>query len=310
MKKTVADVIRGNDPLTERPKNVIQGTVSGYTVCVMAGVGNGTYWRVVVDAKPGSAASGYSMDSFLAGLRESNKKITEAVYDGKRVEVILRASGKVAGQVREILDRTVSYLGLNGYVTCCGCCGEEVPTVLSSINGAMDFLCDSCYNRMCGELEANRLQIAEKKGNLITGLVGAVLGALLGGILWVIIYQLGYIAGIAGLVTAVCALKGYEKFGGKVNAAGVVITLVIVAVVLYFAQNVGLAIEIYRVFSDYDVSFFEAYRAIPDFMTYPEVSSAFWRDLLIGYLLTAVASFATVKNMFQNSTGSYKTGRY
>ena len=38
-------------------------------------------------------------------------------------------------------------------------------------------------------------------------------------------------------------------------------------------------------------------------MTYPEVSSAFWRDLLIGYLLTAVASFATVKNMFQKQHG-------
>ena len=54
------------------------------------------------------------------------------------------------------------------------------------------------------------LQMKERKGNIVTGIVGALLGALLGGVLWVIIYQLGYIAGIAGLVAAVCALKGYE----------------------------------------------------------------------------------------------------
>ena len=60
-----------------------------------------------------------------------------------------------------------------------------------------------------------------------------------------------------------------------------------------------------------DVSITDAFRSIPDFRAeFPEINAGYWKDLLIGYALTAVASFATVKTMFQNSTGSYKTGRY
>ena len=217
MKKTILQQIQGNDPLVENPRNVVQGTVAGFTVSVMFGAGNGTSWRVVIDARPGAAPPAYPMDQFLAEMRTGLKKVTSAVYDGKRMEVILGTSSQAGLQIRSILDHAASYLVQNGYVPCCGCCGEQVPTRLSSINGYMDFTCDACYGRLCQSLEANRQQLKEKPGNMFTGIVGALLGALIGGVLWVVIYQLGYIAGIAGLVAAVCALKGYEKFGGKIN---------------------------------------------------------------------------------------------
>ncbi len=310
MKQSFVEQIKGNDPLIEKPKNVIQGTISGYPVNAMFGVNGGAFWRIVVDAKQGQNPPGYPMDGFLAEMRSGVKKVTRASYDGKRIEILMRTSGKAGLQIRDILDHIAAYLSQNGYVPCCGCCGEEAPATLSSINGYMDFMCDNCYNGLCNNLETNKQQMKERKGNIVTGIVGALLGALLGGVLWVIIYQLGYIAGIAGLVAAVCALKGYEKFGGKINVAGIVISLAIVAVVIYFAQNVGLALEIYREFKEYDITFFDAYRSIPEFMTYPEISGMFYKDLIVGYGLTAIASFATVRNMFQNSTGNYKTGRY
>ena len=244
------------------------------------------------------------MDSFLTELRSGIKKVTKTSFDGKRIEIVVRNSGKVGLQIREVLDRAVSYLAQNGYVPCCSHCGEEVPVALCSINNAMDFMCDSCYNELCNSLEDNKQELAAKKGNVVTGIVGALLGALLGGVLWVLIYQLGYIAGIAGLVAAVCALKVYEKFGGRI----------IVAAVIYLAHNVAYALEIKKAVEEVwgmNPSFMDAFRSIPDFRAeFPEINAGYWKDLLIGYALTAVASFATVKSMFQNSTGSYKTGRY
>ena len=32
MKKTILQQIQGNDPLVENPRNVVQGTVAGFTV--------------------------------------------------------------------------------------------------------------------------------------------------------------------------------------------------------------------------------------------------------------------------------------
>lgn len=308
MKQALVEQIKGRDNLFEKPKKVLQGRVGNFPVYVRQGIDGTAFWKVVVYAKSESSAPAYQMDSFLTELRSGIKKVTKTSFDGKKLEFTVRNSGKVGMHIRDILDRTVSYLSQNGYVPCCGCCGKEVPVALCSINDKMDFMCDSCYNEVCNSLEDNKQELAAKKGNIVTGIVGALLGALLGGVLWVIIYQLGYIAGIAGLVAAVCALKGYEKFGGKINAVGIVVSLVIVAAVIYIAHNIGCAIEIKKVASEW--SFSDALSMIPEYLKYSEFSALYWKDLIIGYVLTAVASFATVKSMFQNSTGSYKTGRY
>lgn len=314
MKQALVEQIKGSDNLFEKPKKVLQGRVGDFPVYVRQGIDGTAFWKVVVYAKEGTTAPAYAMDSFLTELRSGIKKVTKTSFDGKKIEFIVRNSGKVGMQIREVLDRTVSYLSQNGYAPCCSHCGNEVPVTLCSINNAMDFMCDSCYNELCNSLENNKQELASKKGNVVTGIVGALLGALLGGVLWVIIYQLGYIAGIAGLVAAVCALKGYEKFGGRINAVGIVISLVIVTAVIYLAHNLAYAIEIKKAVEEVwgmNLSLTDAFRSIPDFLEeFPEIRAGYWKDLLVGYALTAAASFATVKTMFQNSTGSYKTGRY
>ena len=53
-------------------------------------------------------------------------------------------------------------------------------------------------------------------------MIGAFLGALLGCVLWIIIYRLGYIAGIAGAVIGICAMKGYEMLGKHLDKKGVI----------------------------------------------------------------------------------------
>ncbi len=313
MKEALVEQIKGTDNLFEKPKKILQGRMGGFPVYVRQGIDGTALWKVAVYAKEGSTAPTDSMESFFSELRQTVKKVTKTTYDGKKLEIIVGNSGKVGMQIRQILDGVYSYLSRNGYVPCCGCCGNEVPVTLSSINNEMDFLCDSCYNGLCNSLESNKQQLAAQKGNIVTGIVGALLGALLGGVLWVVVYQLGYIAGIAGLVVAVCALKGYEKFGGRINVAGIVISLVIVTAVIYVAHNIGIAIEIKKGLEEYwgiDCTITDAFRSIPDSLADSEFSAVYWKDLIIGYALTAVASFATVKAMLQAGTGSYKTGRY
>ena len=58
-------------------------------------------------------------------------------------------------------------------------------------------------------------QQTDVKENVIAGIVGAFLFSLVGGALWFLIYMFGFIAGISGLIGAVCAIKGYAIFAKK-----------------------------------------------------------------------------------------------
>lgn len=133
--------------------------------------------------------------------------------------------------------------------------------------------------------------------NVLAGVVGAFLLALVGGVLYFIIYQFGYIAGICGLITVVLANFGYQKFSGaKDSLKGVVVAIVISVAVIFLGEFFGLSYEIYNVFhTEYDITFFEAVRATPSFLTEPEIWPSFLIDLGIAYVLGGVASFSTIR---------------
>ena len=72
MKQALADLIKGTDYLVERPKNVLQGTISGYPVCVRDG---GTLWEVAVNARAGANPPAYTMDKLLEELHQVQRKL-------------------------------------------------------------------------------------------------------------------------------------------------------------------------------------------------------------------------------------------
>jgi len=133
----------------------------------------------------------------------------------------------------------------------------------------------------------------EKPVNMITGIVGAIVGVLIGVVLWVVVYQMGFIAGIAGFVMMICAFKGFELLGGRMNIAGAVICILLVLAAVYFAHNIAVAVEVMQ---ELDISFAAAYRSIPDLReAYSEFNEGYLHDLLFGYLLTLVAIVPSFK---------------
>ena len=136
------------------------------------------------------------------------------------------------------------------------------------------------------------------KENVLAGVVGAFLFALLGGALYFIIYQFGYIAGICGLITVILSTFGYQLFSGKKNSVkGVVIAVIMSLVAIFLGEFMGLAYDIYKVFkTEYEITFFDAVRATPSFLTESKILTPFLADLGIGYALGALASFANIRN--------------
>jgi hypothetical protein len=137
--------------------------------------------------------------------------------------------------------------------------------------------------------------------NFMAGIVGAFLFSLVGVIVWFVIYQLDYIAGVAGIVTIICALKGYTVFGKVLSLKGLIISLLISAAMIYIAEYVCIGYDIYVAFKqEYNITIFDALRAVEDFLQEESVRRGFITDLALGYTLTLLGSVRNIISVFSS----------
>lgn len=134
--------------------------------------------------------------------------------------------------------------------------------------------------------------------NVIAGIVGAFLLSLIGGALYFGIYQIGYIAGICGLIIFVLANFGYQKFSGsKVSKTGVIVSVVMMVVIILLAEYMCIAFEIYNTFkTEYTISFTDALRATPEFLKDGDVFGAAIKDVIVALVLGVIAAFSSIRN--------------
>ena len=148
----------------------------------------------------------------------------------------------------------------------------------------------------------------EVRENVIAGIVGAFLFSLAGGVLWFVIYLLGFIAGISGLVGAICAIKGYSVFAKKESIKGIIISVVMSLVVIVIAWYLCLAYDVFVEFKnlyaigeiDYTLTYFESVQAARLFLQDPEVSSAYLGNLGMGLLFCVIGGGSYVVNKIKS----------
>ena len=135
--------------------------------------------------------------------------------------------------------------------------------------------------------------IPSKEENALTGTLGALLGALLGGMCLVMLRGQGLIAALSGLLTAVCALKGYEFLGGRLTKRGIYLCIGLMVVVPAAAYLLSQLLFLkenfpYLTFGEVARTYFYALKAVPGALT----ETLF--NLLILYALTAVGAVTTL----------------
>lgn len=183
----------------------------------------------------------------------------------------------------------------------CNSCGMQVEDQAT--------VCSLCGSHDLSELEAPQTSVPTQNvtpaepdlgnGNVVAGIVGAFLFALLGGLLYFVIYQVGIIAGICGLAIFVLANFGYTLFAksNKNSMVGLVVSVVMMIVMIFVAEYTCLSYEIFKAFKAYDITFFDAVQATPQFMKEPEVIGSVLKDLGFAYLFGIIASISNIKNM-------------
>ena len=143
--------------------------------------------------------------------------------------------------------------------------------------------------------------------NVIAGVVGAFLFALAGGVVYFLLNQVGYLAGISGLVAVVCAAKGYQIFAKRESKKGLVISVAAALFVIVLAWYCCLSLDVYKAYQewyaagevDFTLTFFEALRGAYRFLEEPEIAKPYFTDLAMGLGLCIVGSVGYIINSFR-----------
>lgn len=140
-----------------------------------------------------------------------------------------------------------------------------------------------------------------QKENLLLGTLGAIIGAIIGGASIILFSRMGYVAAISGLLLAFCTAKGYSLLGKVVSKKGFFIIIILILVTPYIANQIDWAILICQTYSDFDITFGEAYSLIGDFLDEGIIEKSLYiRELLMIYLFAAIGAIGTLKNMFSD----------
>ena len=143
------------------------------------------------------------------------------------------------------------------------------------------------------------------KNNVALGFLGALLFSIIGGVIWLFISQMGYISYLGGLAMSFLVIFGYKKFsGGGFNAVSVFICVVVIAGMILLAETSSMVLYIMKGINNIygsGIGFFESWAWLPVWMSDSEISGAFVRDLVIGYIITAITSVILFVGEFKNS---------
>lgn len=287
----------------DKKRTMMYGKYQDYNVSALEITQQREYLIFIPAKMPESSEQTVNM--FLMNLSNTHTKVKNAQFNKNCFYLTMKISRKGNDNIQAIInliDEVISFCKMNLIDSCCELCCETNETSIVSVNGRPIALCDNCFEQVKNDASKIKEENKSNKGNPAAGAVGAFLGSLIGVVLWVIIYQLGYIAAIAGFVLIICSIKGYELFSKKMDVLGVIISVSISAIMLFFAQNLCLAIEIQKAFGEsYGLGFFDSFKLISEFLKEPEIKSGFFTDLGIGYLLMIIGSIRTIMNIIKQA---------
>ena len=141
---------------------------------------------------------------------------------------------------------------------------------------------------------------AERRENVLTGLIGAFLGSLIGVACIVAIGQLGYVASISGVIMAVCAIKGYELMGGAMSRKGAVIACILIVVMTYLGNRLDFTVTVARLVG---TDIFSTFQALNELFDAGYLNAgAYWGNLVMLYLFTLLGAVPTLITAFRRAT--------
>ena len=167
-----------------------------------------------------------------------------------------------------------------------------------------------------GRFVAGRPTAISQPANPVMGILGAIIFSLIGCAVWILIGKLGYISYLGGIAMAFSTIFGYHLFGKRFDTLGLIISIVIV-LVMVFVSN--MFIYAWQIVSEPGIEealsllgyegFFGVFFGLFDLMKEVDLyaglegldsmTGSFIRDLVIGYIISGIATVAIGVSMLK-----------
>ncbi len=277
--------------------NVYYGETDGFTV--LFGQFNGL-WSIVVSATDGSLHNETQMND----LCKKSDAITRCTVQGTRFTFIIK-SGLTGKALRENYERALEFvmefLKLNNFKNCCEYRMTVGPTGVYYLAGTVRILSAESYQELSREVSLKNQETKMIHENIPLGIAGAVGGALIGAVIIILFARLGFVSIWSGVAMGYLTMKAYEKFGGKLSVAGMIISAVVMLLATLFANRMDWAIEIARAFNE---NIFTAFGEVMEVVNYSGLQSEYMRSLLLMVVFTLVGAIIAVISQVRNNKNS------
>lgn len=134
--------------------------------------------------------------------------------------------------------------------------------------------------------------IADRKGGIGLGLLGALLGAVVGGLLWTVIGALGIVSGWIGILIILFAYTGYKILSRRADKIGMAISLIFSILIVIPATYLVYGWSYYCAVNESMSGFTPLFRALlemPGYMERFELWGDFFGDVVTGYIFMIIA---------------------
>ncbi len=305
-------------PVTERTElhgdaetGLITGYYGGYTV-LLEPVG-GTIRYILKVAVRGADGSRMDPGSEKPIAKGSPAVTTVTIRDYEWIVVIKHASAaKTPDMICQALDYIADVLRSNGQISVCAKCGEPKPTEGVIIGNGCAVLCEECFREEQEAGAKRQFDYEIKVENVPGGVAGALLGSLAGMTVMVLLGQLGYVAAVSGVVMGIFALKGYEFLGGKLTKKGIVISVAVMALMVWIGNRLDWAITLRREVFTED-SLLTVFRYLGEALSRLKEAGAdvsgYIRNLLTQYLFSPVGAASAIVHTVRSTKNANRASR-
>lgn len=273
--------------------SVLYGTNNGVKMVIRPVGNNAAFLLSVSLSRKNQLPDAETMKQAVA----SSKGIAKSQLNGHEVVFSLRGARtnkKTATRLKETMETLTQFLKQHDFESCCQFCGKTDETVgIFAIGGQTSICCAACFKQQSAALSKSQYDGKQKKESLLAGSVGAFLGSLIGVAAIVLLGQLGYVAALSGIVMAICTFKGYELFGGRISGKGILLSIVVMVLMIYFGHRLDWAISVANYYSDIDI--FYGFQLIPGMVRdgYLEAGT-YYGNLILVYLFTIGGAIPTI----------------
>ncbi len=174
----------------------------------------------------------------------------------------------------------------------CPVCGNKLAEdsyKTCTVDGGVTVTIDNdCIENINSVIDAENQDFSQAPNNYLRGFLGALIGGIVGGLVAGALYAAGYIASISAFIALMLGTFLYGKFGGKKNKMMVVIVSLTTVVCMLLSVFIIYLIATAVAINEYDL-YTDAFSALFYLLkTDPEVSRAFWLDMVLSLVFTVV----------------------